>query len=154
MRRYRQRWSAPQAWPFCIVQQALADKGAPDGRSRGVVADVISQKQDNFAEQQRVGNGPLFFPFAALQNVPHDHSGINAIQQHIGALLIQLRLGQRRHTAKLCVGFKQVAQLIRFAVFSLGALFHSAVGRFVLNQQIAWKSKNSRNDSGSILIST
>ena len=62
------------------------------------------------------------FPFAALQNVPHDHSGINAIQ-HIGALLIQLRLGQCGHTAKLCVGFKQVAQLIRFAVFSLGALF-------------------------------
>ena len=125
---------------FClsaIVQQSLTDKGAPDGRRRGVVADVVSQKQDDLAKQQCVGHSPLFFSLAAFQNVPHDNSGINTIQQHISSLLIQLCLGQRRHPAKLCIGFKQVTQLIRFAAFPLSALFRAAVGRFVLFQQVA-----------------
>lgn len=49
-----------------VVQQALIDQRPPDGRRRGVVADVVRQEQNDLAEQKRVRDGPLFLAFATL----------------------------------------------------------------------------------------
>lgn len=50
---------------------------------------LSDQKEDDLPQKQCVCNGPLFLPAAALQDVPHYHSRVNAIQQHMDLFLIK-----------------------------------------------------------------
>ena len=114
-----------------LLQEALRHKRVADGADRGVVPNVVGQKEDDLPQKQCVCNGPLFLPAAALQDVPHYHSRVNAIQQHMDLFLIKPGFRNGWHPAEADVCLKQFPQIHHLSLFVNGPLPLAACGRLI-----------------------
>src|SRR5699024_3034757 len=64
-----------------LRQHLLTHQRITDGGKRGTVADIICQKEDDLAQQFRVGELALAAAALPFQNIPHYHRRIDAVQQ-------------------------------------------------------------------------
>ena len=76
------------AFPRAAIQKALVDQRVPDGVCGHRAADIVREKQDDLAEQDRIRDLALSAALFPFQDIADYDRGIDAVQQSQRPLLI------------------------------------------------------------------
>ena len=87
-----------------VFEQALIDERVADGGEGDGAADIIGEEEDNFAQQDGIGELTLTTTFFALEDIADNDGGIDAIEERQGFVLVQAYIGDARHATVAHVG--------------------------------------------------
>ena len=125
--------------PNMDISEILID-GKRIGGGRELSTIFVSQPEENCGcfswfrgelTLSRRGLKLYFLKNAALQDVPHYHSRVNAIQQHMDLFLIKPGFRNGWHPAEADVCLKQFPQIHHLSLFVNGPLPLAACGRLI-----------------------